>query len=210
MAKLAPTTDETRWTSAQFNYAVAEMAWSAVDLADDCPARESVAQTVADARSSLLSVPAPDLGAVTEKLSLWWGEDLYDDSYESMQNRGVIGDLRRIERLNAGMEEAEASGRSDEQATDLAEAWRAAFTELGELENLFMAGDEAVTWHQVANAEGVLLGLPAPTIAGVVRKLELLWELDRFGSVEAAAFSYHVICDLNRLSRYTEETFEPQ
>jgi hypothetical protein len=51
-------------------------------------------------------------------------------------------------------------------------------------------------------AQGVLLELPAPTLAGVVMKLEMLWETDRFDSAEIAAFSYYTICDLNRLAHY--------
>src|ERR1043166_927804 len=77
---------------------------------------------------------ASDIGGVVEKLTIWWGEGLFDDSYESRLNRTVIGDLRQIELEMAGVDDMEASGRTPEEAAELVEAWRAAPADLTEQE----------------------------------------------------------------------------
>ena len=119
MAMNALNTENAIWTTAQNNLRVANLAWTAVDLEDNCPAREAIAKTLDEARVSLFSAPAPTISAVIEKLSLWWGEALWDESYESHQNRIVIGDLRRIALQNAGVEASEASGSSPKETADL-------------------------------------------------------------------------------------------
>lgn len=52
----------------------------------------------------------------------------------------------------------------------------------------------------MVHAEGTLRELPTPTLHGAIRKLEMLWEVDRYQAVEAGAFFQHLIWDLNRLS----------
>lgn len=211
MANTISSTDTSSWASAQFNYTVAEMAWNAVEHEENCPAREQVARTLAEARMSLFSVPAPDISGVIDKLSIWWGEELFDDSYESSQNRMVIGDLRRIAMQNAGLEEPEASGRSSEEAAGLADAWCSALADYNEEQRMLVEDHKDADINGLLHAEGVLLELPAPTLAGVVFKLELLWETDRFDSVEAGAFSHYVICDLNTLaSRIAKAASDPR
>lgn len=211
MATTPSTTDASRWTSAQFNYAVAEMAWSSIKFEESCRAREDVANILADARMALFSVPAHDISGVIQKLSIWWGEELFADSYESSQNRKVIGDLRRMAMQVAGFEEPESSGHTLEEAAELSDVWRAALAEYDEEHRLLVEDREDADINALLHATGVLLELPAPSLAGVAFKLELLWESDRFDSVEAGAFSHYVICDLNRLGhRFAADASEPQ
>lgn len=211
MATTPSNTDASRWTSAQFNYAVADMAWSSIELEESCPASEKVADTLADARMLLFSVPAPDISGVIEKLSIWWGEELFGDSHESSQNRKVIGDLRRIAMQIAGVEELEPSGRTSMEAAELSDAWRAALADYDEERRLLVEDREEANINALLHAAGVLLELPAPSLAGVAFKVELLWETDRFDSVEAGAFSHYLICDLNRLGhRIAADASGPQ
>lgn len=205
MAKSSPTTENARWASAQNNLRVANLAWSAIDLEENCPAREKVARTLTKARMALFSVPARSISDVAEKLSIWWGEAIWADDYEAHQNRIVIGDLRRIALQSVGVEEPEVSGRSPEEATELAEKWRAALADCVEEQRLLLEHREDADINALLHAEGVLIELPAPTLAGVVHKLELLWEENRYDSVEAGAFYQYLFWDLNRLARHTAE-----
>jgi len=143
---------------------------------------------------------ASDIGGVVEKLTIWWGEGLFDDSYESRLNRTVIGDLRQIELEMAGVDDMEASGRTPEEAAELVEAWRAALADYTEQERLLVEDREDASVGAVDYAAGVLLELPAPNVAGVVRKLELLWEHERYDEV-LGTFCLHIIRDLHRLTR---------
>lgn len=207
MADHAPNTIAERWTSALYNHHVAQLAWSAVDLDEPCPAREQVARTLADARNLVFAAAAPNISAVAEKLSIWWGESIWRDTYEMSLHRNMIGDLRRLEREAAGLDHLEASGRSPEEVAQLADAWRAALAGYREEEELFIEGPSPRWQGREATdiigamdyAAGTLLELPAPNLGGVIRKLELLWEDDRFETVEGGAFFVQLIRDLNRL-----------
>ena len=209
MAKTTDNTEETRWTSAEYNLSVARLAWAAVQGDMDCSARQQVALALDDSKNILFSVPAPDIAGVIQKLTIWWGESLFEDSYESSLNRILIGDLRRIEMLAAGIAEREASGRSPEEAAELAERWRSTLAEYRALENMFVEGPssrwegrEAIDLvNETYNVAGELFELPAPNLCGAVRKLELMWEVERFDEDGAAVFYIHIVRDLNRLSR---------
>lgn len=201
MTNAADTTNETRWASAEYNHSVAKLAWEAVRGDMDCSARQQVALALEDAKTSLYSVPAPDIGGVIKKLTMWWGETLLDDDYESSLNQRVIGDLTRIQLKNAGVGEREASGRTRKQAAAQAEAWRAALAEYSEQERLLMEDHETADIWAVQYAAGVLLELPAPSLPGVIRKLDLLWEIERLETVVDGAFYVEIMRDLNSLSR---------
>lgn len=204
----ATTTEFADWTSAKFNHKVAHRAWSIVDLEEDCPARQQVALTLEDARMKLFAAPAIDIAALIEKLQVLWGEALFDKSYESGCNRGVIGDLRRIEMEQTGCDDLKASGRTPEQvAADLA-AWQNALAVILEQERLLMegpsdgweGGELADIVYAYYSAVDDLLPLPAPNLTGVIKKLEVMWEDRRFEeTVKDGAIYFHVMRDLNGL-----------
>lgn len=208
MANQALNTIDANWASAQHNYRVANLAWSAVDLEDPCAARGRAAENLAAARHLLFATPAPDVGGVIEKLTIWYGESLWDRTFEGSQVRRAIGDLRRLglEALSADEDEM---ARSSEETAELAEQWRSAVAEHRNLETLLIEGpsrrwegrDANEIIDDLANAGETLLELPAPTLKGVVHKLNLLWEVDRFETAEAGASCQFMIWDLNRLSR---------
>ncbi len=129
MAISPSSTPADRWTSALSNHHVARAAWKAVEGREPCSAREQVAIIVEDAENALYAAPAPDLAAVSLKLKTRWAKELFDDDYESSSKRRIIGDLRRIELKAAGVSEFESSGRSPEDAADLADEWRSALSD---------------------------------------------------------------------------------
>lgn len=202
-------TIESRWDSAEYNLTVAKMAWVAVKRDLECSAGQQVAMALDDAKNVLYSTPAPNLGAVADKLTLWGGESLFDDGYEAMLNRKVIGDLRRLGLKAVGCSEKEASGRTPEEAAQQADAWRAALDEYHELLRLFVEGpsprwgksDAGDMVSALDCAAGTLLELPAPSIGGVCQKMELLWEDERWDEDGAGIFYLNIMHDLHRLSR---------
>ena len=209
MAKTTDYTAETPWTSAQSNLSVAKSAWAAVEDDSDCSARQQVAMALDDAKNILFSTPAPHLGAVADKLTLWGGESLFDDDYESSLNRTVISDLRRLGLKAVGCSDEEAAGRTPEEAVEQAEAWRATLDEYHQLLRLFVEGpsprwggsDEGEMVSALDNAAGMLLELPAPSVGGVIQKLALLWETERFDEDGAGIIYLSIMRDLHRLSR---------
>lgn len=209
MTTEANTTELARWTSAKYNLTVAQRAWAAVEPEEDCSVRQHVALALEDACNGVFTTAAPDIEAVIDKLMLWWGETLFDDSYGSSLNRNVIGDLRRIQMLEAGVSETEAYGRSPVQVAELTAAWHSALAAYHERERLFVEGpsprwegrDTASIVEAMDSAAGELLVLPAPNLGGVIQKLEILWEDNHFESEEDGLMCFHALRDLNRLVR---------
>ena len=209
MAKTDINTEETRWTSAEYNLSVARLAWAAVKGDMDCSARQQVALALDDAKNILYSVPAPDISGVRQKLTVWWGESLFDeDDYECHLNRILIGDLTRIQLQLLGVEEAEASGRTLEEAAEHAEQWRSTVAEYLDLENMLIEGPSP-RWEgrsgidlvdKMYNVAGALFELPAPNLHGVIRKLGLMWDVERFVEDDTGIFYLQIVRDMNRLS----------
>ena len=203
--------EETLWTSAEYNLSVARLAWAAVEGDMDCSARQRVEWALDDAKNILYSAPAPDLSAVAKKLRIWWGESLFEESYASSVNCKVIGDLTRIELQLLGVEEAEASGRTPEEAAEQADAWQAAHREYHDHARLLTEGRSPSRDQREADAivdvmfqaTDALLDLPAPNIHGVIQKLELIWEMDRLETVVDGTIYVHVMRDLHGLSNPT-------
>lgn len=165
-----------------------------------------------EAQAEVYATPAPTLGAVRTKLSIWWGEELYADSYESSINRIIMGDLTRLELEGAGATELEASGRSPEEAAAQLAEWHATLADYNEQAELFVEGPSD-RWQgreaiEIINAmdysAGVLFELRAPNIYGVIRKLELLWEDERFQTVGGGTVYVQILRDLHRLTREIE------
>lgn len=145
-------------------------------------------------------------------ISIWFGNDLFNDDYEMSCHRRVVGDLCRIELQAAGADEDDAPGRSPEQAANGAAAWREALGNYKDEELLYLEG-QSPRWQGRDGADilaviefpvGALLELPAPNLAGVIFKLEILWEQDRFESAPDAPFHVEIMRDLNSPTRSIE------
>lgn len=201
------TTDFDRWASAKFNHSVAAAGWDAVKDEANCASRSQIANAALAARDILYTTPAPNLGGVAEKISIWFGKALFNHDFEMSRHGRVIGDLRRIEMQAAGIDELEASGRSQEQAAHDAAEWREAVANYRDEERLYLEGpsprwgvrDAADILAVMEHLEGVLLELPAPNLAGVILKLEMLWEQHSFETESGGAFLVELKRDLNRL-----------
>lgn len=127
----------------------------------------------------------------------------------AVQVEFILGDLMRLALEAAGSDDMEASGRSPEEAaTHLAE-WQSMLADYAEQEKLFVEGPSP-RWEgreaiEIINAmdysASVLVKLPAPNVYGVIRKLELLWEDDRFDTVGGGSVYVQIMRDLHRLAR---------
>lgn len=212
MATAAHTTENTPWASALHNYSVANKAWNAVRDDDQCSARGKAARGLLEAQSKVFAIPALSLSGVRKKLEIWWGEALYSETIPGHLNRIVMGDLTRLALEAAGATELEASGRSPEEAANQLTEWQSTLAEYAELEKLLVEGpsarwegrdaDEIISAMDFA-AAGVLK-LPAPNIYGLIRKLEMRWEDERFDEVGNAALYVQILRDLHRLARELE------
>jgi hypothetical protein len=214
MATTALNTDTADWTSALHNYSVAHKAWTAVRDDDQCPARGKAARGLLEAQSKVFATPALTLGGVRKKLEIWWGEALYSETIPGHLNRIVMGDLTRLELEAAGATELEASGRTPEEAANQLTEWQSTLAEYAVLEKLLLEGpsprwegrdaDEIINAMDFAAAG--LLKLPAPNIYGLIRKLEMRWEDERFDEIGNAALYVQILRDLHRLARELEAT----
>lgn len=212
MTTTALSTNFADWTSALHNYTVASKAWNEVREEDQCPARGKAARGLLEAQSKVFAMAAPCLGGVRKKLEIWWGEALCSEAIPSHLNRIVLGDLTRLELEAAGATELEASGRSPEDAAKQLAEWQSTLAEYAELEKLLVEGPSS-SWEgrdadEIINAMDFaaagLLKLPAPNIYGLIRKLEMRWEDERFDEVGNAALYVQILRDLHRLAREIE------
>lgn len=209
MATNANTTNFAQWNTAKYNHAVAQRAWDAIEHDDDCTARQQAALNLEDCRRTLFTVPAPDIAALIDKLTIWWGKSLFNENELSVLRRKVIGDLRRIELEAVGTDEADASGRSPKKAAADVKAWQSKLAEYLEWERLVSEGpsprwggrDEASIVDAMLTAAAELLDVPAPSLGGVTKKLDLLWKDDRLEHIWNGAMYVLLMRDLNRLSR---------
>jgi hypothetical protein len=210
MTKTANTTGINDWNMAFGNRAVAEMAWSAVAGETDCPARQRTALTLEDAARLLVLTPAPTTRALIEKLTMLWAESIDEPDTVGSWKRKVIGDLRRIELTAAGIKEEEAAGRATRTATAGNQQWVAALREHKQYEDMLMEGPSERWGSSSAadlvaimdEAEAELLSMSAPTLPGVAKKLEFLWQDERFDEVEGSIYTA-IFRDLNRLGSRT-------
>lgn len=207
MANTSNITTADRFASAKFNVAVADAAWEAVKGETHCAARRNIADIALAARENFYSTPAPDLGSVANKIYTWFGEAIYGESVEMSRHQRVIGDLNRIALQAAGVDEAEITGRTlDELAQDTAE-WRDTLASYQTEQQLYLEGPSP-RWNGRDAADiiavrdyfvGALLDLSAPTLAGVILKLELIWENHSEGTRAGGAFLVELMRDINSL-----------
>jgi hypothetical protein len=103
MAKHNPITARTVWETALRTYQNRELTYdteAAVDM--HSPASADALEKYEEALEELLGLPAPDHAAVIRKLTIIWGELIWDNSPEASAKRRVIGDLKRLQFLAAG------------------------------------------------------------------------------------------------------------
>lgn len=68
------------------------------DIHDSDPAEmKTASDQLCDAKHNLLALPAPDISAVIEKLTILWKDEMWAEDSESNHKLGVIGDLHRLE-----------------------------------------------------------------------------------------------------------------
>lgn len=196
-----------RFASAKFNVTVADAAWDAVKGQTSCTARTEIADIALAARDNFYSTPSPDLGSVADKIATWFGPAIYGQSLEISWHQQVIGDLRRIAMRAAGVEEAEASGRTTDQVAQDTAEWRATLANYQAEHQLYLEGPSP-RWNGRDAADilavkdflaQALLDLPAPTLAGVILKLELIWEDHTFATGSGGAFLVELKRDINSL-----------
>ncbi|WP_420381834.1 hypothetical protein [Novosphingobium sp.] len=88
--------DTAAWKLALSKLRAAKAECAAMKIPRDRDIQNDKWETYFVAESALLTLPAPDLNAVIEKLMLLWNEDLASGAPESLQRCRVIGDIRRI------------------------------------------------------------------------------------------------------------------
>lgn len=183
-------TNTGRWESAMENFVAAKEAADAIAHLADCDATNRIHDLLDDVTQSVYSTAAPNLGALAEKLEVYWGEELFaEDDYVASYKQRIIGDIRRNHLLAAGVGNEDASGGMDieQAATDWADALQeynqhAQFLEAGPSDRWqFSKKSDIVALKDEAEAN--LFSLNAPNLAAVIRKLELLWADDRFDRV---------------------------
>lgn len=88
--------DPAAWKLALEDYAAAGRAFKVLGDAADAAEIAGASSTLCDAEDTLLSLRAPDLEAVIQKLFILWQGELHEEIDEGLHKCGVIGDLRRI------------------------------------------------------------------------------------------------------------------
>lgn len=164
MTTYRATTSQSRFNAAFANHHAAATAAATVQNHPDGEVRSNILVLAVTAADTFFNTPAPSLDAVAIKLEKYWGEALFDDADPHTAMRQIIvGDLRRIERLLAGVEEPDATGGMDLERVD--HDWADALREYER--------SEIAALKQ--RAETKLLSLRAPHLVDVLKKLELLW-----------------------------------
>jgi hypothetical protein len=93
------TADPAAWASARDELRAATAAQNALTAAARKTHGDEVSRRLVRAQEALLDLYAPDVQAVIEKLEIIWEIELGEDDQESGWKQIVIGDLRRIQRL---------------------------------------------------------------------------------------------------------------
>jgi hypothetical protein len=189
------------WNDILVDYQVAKTAAEAVSIKPACRVRELIFETFAETVRTIQHAPAPNLNALVEKLHVYWrAGDLGDGSYGNDFRRKIIGDLRRIALERAGVDGPEASGRLD--PLEIQRRWADAFRDYEHCSQLISEGaSDTDNLASKDDAEALLLSLPAPNVAAVITKLEILWQdQDWFGSVADTSLHAGIIGELQRFA----------
>ena len=210
MADEPDNTISTCWNDVLVDYQVAKAAAEAVSNKPACRVREQIFETFAETVRTIQHTSAPDLTAIVEKLQVYWrAGDLADGSYGNDFRRKIIGDLRRIERQRAGVAEPHASGGMDIRQVE--HRWAETLRDYDHYSRLLAEGPPGKkTWSGKTatettvkrdEAEAMLLSLPAPNLAAVIQKLDILWENDDwFGPIADTSLHAALMGELQRFA----------
>jgi hypothetical protein len=167
------------WDAALSNFRAAKAAAAALKAHETGSIKDEVLALYDRAREDVFSIKPPTLGAVAQKLEIYWGERLFrQDVFGNEYRQKIVGDLRRIERMNAGVDEPDATGGLN--VAKAADRW-------------------AVGDHET------LLGLPALQVGQVIRKLEMLWADGGIDPIEDDEVADLILQDLRRFASSCEE-----
>lgn len=193
-----------RWNAGIADFEAANTALEALTEHPESRVRDDIAALATDASARLFRIPAPTLGTLRRKLEAYWG-DVFEEVYGNEFRRVLLGDLVRIELLRAGVDPEEASGGMNLKtvASNFAEAAR----EYDHYMDLHREGPSdnwgsSTTSDIVAlldQAEAKMLGLPAPNLAAVEKKLTVLWKDQRYDPIESSTAHVTILRDLRRL-----------
>ena len=100
MTKGLTKADPVAWKGALAQFQTAKECLETLAPAIDDPILRDALDEYYDAEEALLTLPAPDLGAVIEKLMVMWEEEIEYNLIDSARKRVVIDDLRRVGILN--------------------------------------------------------------------------------------------------------------
>ena len=201
MAEEFDSTIPNSWNDVLVDYQVAKAAAEAVAIKPACRVREQIFETFAETVRTIQHTPAPDLKALVEKLQVYWrAGDLTDGSYGNDFRRKIIGDLRRIALQRAGVDEPGASGRTD--PLEIQRRWTDAFGDYEHYSQRIPQGASGTdNLASKDDAEALLLSLPAPNVAAVITKLEILWQdQDWFGSIADTSLHAGIVGELQRFA----------
>ena len=96
MADRHNTIDAAAFASALANLRALQTADLPLSRGSQFPDSPDATDLLAAAEEVMLDLPAPDLSAVIQKLSLLWEVELWDDSEEARHRRLLLGDLQRL------------------------------------------------------------------------------------------------------------------
>lgn len=191
------------WQAALHNLKVADDIHAAFDDHDECLARIEFETIRYDAYRKLMTTPAPALEAVATKLEQLWGEEMYTTQAPGRWHCKVLGDIQRAIMVREGEDIAETTHRSEaELAAERAE-WAEAIIALYESERELAlaeasgAGVDEARMQQLSAGERVLDAM-AGSVAGIARKLKILWDERRWDGLEGAGLET-LLEDLRRL-----------
>ena len=191
MAKKTVSRNIEQWNDVLLDYRVAKAATEAVAIYPECWNRSFIYQLFEGAVRAVQHTPASTLSGIVEKLQVYWrAGDLADGSYGNNFRIQILGDLRRIERLQAGVEEPHASGGMDldgieRKWNEMVSNFKRYSAELAKARAENVPSDDKVDLVALIDeAEEALLSMPSPNVGAVIQKLEILWQDgDWYGSI---------------------------
>ena len=101
MTKRFTKADPVAWKQALLEFQAAKESLEILTPPFEDPILSAALDRYYDEEEMLLTLPAPDLGAVIDKLMIMWEEEIEYNLTDSARKRVVIDDLRRIGVLNS-------------------------------------------------------------------------------------------------------------
>ena len=99
MAAKTPIPNPVGWKLDLKAYRAAQTAIENHDHHADPGATNTLYEAAKKSEDKVLAQPAPDVGAIADKLLILWGEKVWSELEEGEQMRMIVGDLRRFARF---------------------------------------------------------------------------------------------------------------